>query len=515
MSSILKAQLRLFNSLGRQMEAFEPLVAGRARIYTCGLTVYNYAHIGNLRAFVFADTLRRTLQCKGFDVLHVVNITDVGHLTSDADVGEDKVETAAKQAGRSVWDITRHYTEDFQQSLRKLNVQEPAVQPKATDHIQEMIAFARQLEEGGYTYTLPDGLYFDSSRVPDYGRLALLDLAGLEEGRRVDTQGKRNPSDFAVWRCSPKDKQRLMEWESPWGMGAPGWHLECSVMSMKYLGERFDIHTGGIDHRPVHHSNEIAQNQGYLRGGDGGVRYWLHNEFLLLENMKMSKSSGDFIRLQTLEQWGLHPLVYRYFLLMTHYRSQVEFTAEGLRAAKTGFARLLRRIQALRERTGVPAWWHVFEDARYTRGGSFEYAIGVLSRDFGAAASAVLTRFDEAMSADLNSAQLLAVLSQTVQESNLEPDELLRLVAIGELALGLRLLDLEPQALNLRPASANRSDSEIDALIAERQRARDSRDFKRADAIRAELTAAGVELQDNRDGRPTEWEWLPAIPRTS
>ncbi|HKU36527.1 MAG TPA: cysteine--tRNA ligase [Polyangiales bacterium] len=513
MSSTLKAQLKLFNSLGRQLEAFEPLVPGRARIYTCGLTVYNYAHIGNFRAYVFADTLRRALQCKGYDVLHVVNITDVGHLTSDADLGEDKVETAAKKAGRSVWDITRHYTEDFQEQLRKLNVQQPGVEPKATEHIQEMIAFAQQLEAGGYTYALPDGLYFDTSRVPDYGRLGVIDVAGLQEGKRVDTEGKRNPTDFAIWRCSPKDKQRLMEWDSPWGVGAPGWHLECSVMSMKYLGERFDIHTGGVDHQKVHHCNEIAQNQGFARGGDGGVRYWLHNEFLLFENMKMSKSSGDFIRLQSLEGWGIHPLVYRYFLLQTHYRSQVEFTADGLRAAKAGLQRLVRRIRALRERAGTPAWWHVFEGSRYTRGGSLAYAIAVLSSGFDAAASAILGRFDEAMSADLNSAQLLAVLSQTVQESNLEPDVVLRLVAIGELALGLRLLDLEPEELNLRPASAAMSDADIERLIAERKQARDSRDWKRADAIRSELGAAGIELQDNRETGRTEWEWLPAFPK--
>ncbi len=513
MASNSNPKLRLYNSLGRSLEEFEPFVPGRVRLYSCGLTVYNYAHIGNLRAYLFADTLRRILQWKGYDVFHVINITDVGHLTSDADEGDDKVEAAARSTGRTVWDITRYYTEDFKQSLARLNVQEPALWPKATEHIQEMIAFARDLEAAGYTYELPDGLYFDTSKVSDYGKLGLLDLEGQQEGARVDSKGdKRNGSDFAVWRRSPEDEQRLMEWDSPWGRGAPGWHLECSVMSLKYLGAPFDIHTGGVDHRQVHHCNEIAQNQGAARGGDGSVRFWMHNEFLLLEDLKMSKSTGEFIRLQTVEGWGIHPLVYRYFNLMAHYRSQLEFSASGLIAAKTGLQRLARRVQALRAEAGELPWEHLLADARFTRGGAYDYVITSLAEPLDNDARAVLTQLDEALSNDLNTAAALAAVSQAVNESSLSPDAVLRLVAIAELALGLRLLDLRPEELNLRPGSASLTDEEVTKLVEEREASRQHRNFERADAIRDQLTAAGVEIMDTRDGTPTAWSWNPAIP---
>jgi cysteinyl-tRNA synthetase len=268
------APLRLFNTLGRELQNFVPLEPAKVRVYTCGPTVYAYQHIGNLRAYVFADTLRRVLEWKGYEVTHVVNITDVGHLTSDMDEGEDKLELAARREGRSVWDIAAHYTDIFLHDLAELRVRSPSVWARATDHIEEMIAFARLLEEKGYAYELESGLYFDTARVQDYGKLARLDVEGLQEGARVvATPGKRNPTDFALWRASPQDAQRLMEWDSPWGKGAPGWHLECSVMSMKYLGERFDVHTGGVDHIPVHHTNEIAQSEAYL--GGPWVPYWL------------------------------------------------------------------------------------------------------------------------------------------------------------------------------------------------------------------------------------------------
>lgn len=265
--------LRLFNTLGRELHDFAPLEHGAARIYTCGPTVYAYQHIGNLRAYVFADTLRRVLEWKGYGVVHVVNITDVGHLTSDMDEGEDKLELAAEREGRSVWEIAAHYTEVFMDDLEKLRVRPATVWARATDHVEEMIELARVLEEKGYAYELEAGLFFDTSKVPDYGELALLDLEGLQEGARVaPIPGKRNPTDFALWRSSPTDAVRLMEWDSPWGKGAPGWHLECSAMSMKYLGERFDVHTGGVDHIPVHHTNEIAQSEAYL--GRPWVPFW-------------------------------------------------------------------------------------------------------------------------------------------------------------------------------------------------------------------------------------------------
>src|SRR5690606_33183628 len=293
--------LQLFNSLGRRLESLQPIDPNNVRIYSCGPTVYHYAHIGNLRAYVFTDTLRRALTLKGYNVTHVINITDVGHLTSDADEGEDKMSLAARRENRTIWQVAAFYTEAFFEDLKRLHVLQPSIWPRATDHVQEMIDFALKLEAGGYTYELEDGLYFDTGRVEGYGRLGMLDLAGQEAGKRVaGPGGKRHPQDFAIWRKSPSDQQRQMEWHSPWGVGAPGWHLECSVMSFKYLGERFDIHTGGIDHRQVHHCNEIAQNQGYTRSERSGANLWLHNAFLIVRDSKMSKSSGDFLTLQSL-----------------------------------------------------------------------------------------------------------------------------------------------------------------------------------------------------------------------
>src|SRR6266536_2448560 len=295
------APLRMFNTLGRQLQVFSSLEPKKASVYSCGPTVYAYQHIGNLRAYIFADSLRRVLEWKGYEVVHVINITDVGHLTSDMDEGEDKLEVASKREGRSVWDIAAHYTETFLRDLQELRVRSPSVWARATDHVAEMIAFARVLEQKGYAYEIAAGLYFDTARVPDYGKLALLALEGLREGARVaPTAGKRNPTDFALWRASPRNAVRLMEWDSPWGKGAPGWHLECSAMSMKYLGNHFDVHTGGVDHVPIHHTNEIAQTEAYLDGS--WVPFWLHNEFINLRQAKISKSTGGALLLSDLKQ---------------------------------------------------------------------------------------------------------------------------------------------------------------------------------------------------------------------
>ena len=372
--------LFLFNSMGRELQEFKPIEPGRARLYTCGPTVYHFAHLGNLRAYLFTDTLRRVLQFKGYDVLHVMNITDVGQLTSDADEGEDKMELSAKRQGKTVWELAQYYTEHFEKDLQRLNISPPSVQCKATDHIEEMINFAKTCEDRGYAYVVEDGLYFDISKVKDYGKIALLDLEGQEGGARVAiAKGKRNQADFAVWRSSPKDEKRQMEWHSPWGIGAPGWHLECSVMSIKYLGNKFDIHTGGVDHRQVHHCNEIAQNQAFLGNDQTGATFWMHNEFLILGSEKMSKSSGDFLRLQTIIDKGIHPLVYRYFVLQATYRAQIEFSLETMVSARTGLSRLLKRIAQLKEKAASPEIISVAEEARFSRGGSFNFVISKLA----------------------------------------------------------------------------------------------------------------------------------------
>ncbi|HEX2793062.1 MAG TPA: cysteine--tRNA ligase, partial [Croceicoccus sp.] len=333
--------LTLFNSLTRRVEAFVPVHAGEARVYSCGPTVYNYPHIGNMRAYVFADTLGRVLTWKGYDLKHVINITDVGHLTDDADAGEDKMEKMAAAKAQSIWDIARHYTEAYWADVKALNIRQPMRWTIATDFIEEMVEFAKEIAPK-HCYELDSGLYFDVSTVADYGRLA---RAVTEEGPENEharigaVDGKRNAADFAIWRKTPPGEKRQMEWDSPWGRGAPGWHLECSVMSGKVLGFPFDIHTGGIDHREIHHPNEIAQNQarcctGGLDAADNsGARVWMHNNFLVERSGKMSKSSGEFLRLQLLIDKGYHPLAYRMLCLQAHYRSELEFSWDGLGAA--------------------------------------------------------------------------------------------------------------------------------------------------------------------------------------
>ncbi|MEO9131059.1 MAG: cysteine--tRNA ligase, partial [Sphingomonas sp.] len=321
------APLTLYNSLTRSLELFRPIEAANVRVYSCGPTVYNYAHIGNLRAYVFTDTLSRVLTWKAKDMgwgplTHIINITDVGHLTSDADAGDDKMEAAARASATSIWDIAAHYTNAFKQNLQDLNIREPARFPLATDHIAEMIAFATDIAPK-HCYVLESGLYFDVSTVPDYGRLARI-ADDEREGRIDPVAGKRHPQDFAIWRTSAPGENRQMEWDSPWGRGAPGWHLECSVMSQKYLGSSFDIHTGGIDHREIHHPNEIAQNQAHCECADTGAAFWMHNNFLVERSGKMSKSGGGFTTLKSLVDLGVHPLGYRLMCLSAHYRSELE-----------------------------------------------------------------------------------------------------------------------------------------------------------------------------------------------
>jgi cysteinyl-tRNA synthetase len=305
----MSVPLRLFDSLNRSAREFNPIEANHARVYSCGPTVYHFAHLGNLRAYVFTDTLTRVMRWKGLEVTHVVNITDVGHLTSDADAGDDKMAVAAAREAKTIWDVAKFYTEAFMNDVAALNIRAPSRWSVATDHVQEMIAFAERIELK-HCYELETGLYFDSSTVPDYGRLAGHG-DGPQASRITEVDGKRHSSDFAIWRKSPSGEQRQMEWESPWGKGVPGWHLECSVMSLKYLGNQFDIHTGGIDHRQIHHPNEIAQNQAYTCTSATGANWWMHNNFLVTREGKMSKSSGEFATLQSVVDKGVHPLAYR------------------------------------------------------------------------------------------------------------------------------------------------------------------------------------------------------------
>lgn len=326
--------MKLYNTLSRTVEEFRPQLKDSVSVYTCGPTVYDTPHIGNWFAFLRWDILVRTLKASGYKPNWIMNITDVGHLVSDADEGEDKLEVGAKREGKSAWDIAKHYTEEFMSGLQILNFISPTAMPKATDHITEQIELIKVLENKGFTYSLDDGIYFDTSKFKNYGQLAKLDLEHLKVGARVETNpDKKNPSDFALWKFSPKDQKRDMEWDSPWGMGFPGWHIECSAMSMKYLGETLDIHGGGIDHLPIHHTNEIAQSEGAT--GKTFVNYWVHSNFILVDGKKMSKSLNNYYTLSDITKRNLDPLAFRLLVLQSHYRTESHFSWDNLSAAQT------------------------------------------------------------------------------------------------------------------------------------------------------------------------------------
>ena len=476
----MPAPLCLYNSLTRSLEPFAPIDPADVRVYTCGPTVYNYQHIGNMRAFLFADTLGRVLRWKGYPTRHIINITDVGHLTSDADAGDDKMEKAAQREARSIREIAAHYTEAFKADIERLNINTVSEWTVATDHIPQMIAFAQRIAPQ-HCYEIDSGLYFDVSTVPDYGRLARA-ISDEGESRIDQVSGKRHPQDFAIWRKSPPGETRQMEWDSPWGRGAPGWHLECSVMSHAHLGHPFDIHTGGIDHREIHHPNEIAQNQAYCGCADSGARLWMHNNFLVDRRGKMSKSTGDFLRLQTLIDRGFHPLAYRLMCLQAHYRSEMEFTWDGLAAA---FTRLKRLVMAVEKLTPDST-------ARNPAEGPIERADRYFS-DFGTA-----------MDNDLNTPLALASLEALVAAKGVGPDYKRSLVDRMDMVLGFGLATLDRKALRVRPVTATLTEADIEMRLAERREARAAKDFARSDAIRDELTAAGIEVMD---GDPLGWDW--------
>lgn len=499
--------LTLFNSLTRELETFHPVHPGEARVYSCGPTVYNYPHIGNMRAYVFADLLGRTLSWKGYKLTHVINITDVGHLTDDADEGEDKLEKAAAQSAakgraQSIWQIAQHYTEAYWADVKALNIRQPAEWTIATKFIPQMIAFAQSIADK-HCYQLDSGLYFDVSTVADYGRLARA-VTDEGEGRIEAVEGKRNAADFAIWRKTPPGEKRQMEWDSPWGRGAPGWHLECSVMSGALLGFPFDIHTGGIDHREIHHPNEIAQNQarcctnGLDVAANSGANIWMHNNFLVERQKtgsagKMSKSAGEFLRLPLLIDRGYHPLSYRLMCLQAHYRSELEFSWEGLEAALTRLKRMVMQVEKLRARIEevpqAPAGGWTFENAHAGIGGA------LLPH---------LSRFDAAMSDDLNSPLALTVFEEVLSLKKVEPVHKYQLLAAMDAVLGLGLLKLKRADLRIRPEAATISEAEIEDTLARRKAARAQKDFATSDRLRDELATQGVEVMD---GDPLGWDW--------
>jgi cysteinyl-tRNA synthetase len=500
--------IRLYNTLTREVAEFTAASPPHVGMYTCGPTVYADQHIGNMRAYVFADTLKRVLSWKGFKVRHVINITDVGHLTSDADEGDDKLELAARRQHANAWEIAERYTSEFKTDLGRLRVTEPDVWTKATEHVPHMIRFAEVLEAHGWCYRLPSGLYFDTSKDRRYGQLARLDLSGQQAGARVEVaEGKRHPADFAVWRTSAPGENRQMEWDSPWGRGAPGWHLECSVMSIEYLGPHFDIHTGGVDHIPVHHTNEIAQSEAYLADGRPWVRWWLHGEFINLSGAKISKSAGGGVLVSDLIDRGYHPLVYRYLLMQAHYRSQTEFSWAAMDGAQAGLRRLLDRYASARSASGASA---SASSASATSGsatsGSATSGPGQADQRLSSAAAGQLEAFDQAVSDDLNTPRALATVIAASRDDRLSDADLTALARQFDQVLAIGLTDLSPADLDLKPKDAAITEREVAALVARRNAARAARDFSTSDRLRDELAAAGVTVEDHA-GAESTWRW--------
>ena len=469
--------LRLYNTMTRSVDEFHPLTGGKVGLYTCGPTVYTYAHIGNLRTYVFEDILRRVLVASGYEVNHVMNVTDVGHLVSDADEGEDKMSVGARREGKTACQIAEFYWAAFRRDMGHLNLLEPDVWCRATDHINEQIDLVRTLEEKGFTYAIDgDGVYFDTSKLDDYGKLARLDIQGLRAGARVEmVADKRNPTDFALWKFSPADQQRLMEWDSPWGMGFPGWHVECSAMAMKYLGERLDIHCGGVDHIAVHHTNEIAQTESAV--GHKWVNWWMHGEFLVFgrddtgEADKMSKSAGGFITLETIIERGVDPLAYRYLCLNGHYRAQLVFTWESLDAAASALGRLKRAVLDTRAQCTSADQ----PDGKY------------------------MEEFTAAIEDDLNTPRALAAMWGVIKDADVLPGATCATLEAMDPVLGFGVAEMAEDELTI-------SEDDIQRLIDQRAKARKNGDFTEADRIRDELSAKGIELLDSPDG--TTWRQM-------
>jgi len=458
------AKLYLYNSLTRKKEEFKPINKDKIGLYTCGSTVYNYAHIGNLRTYVFEDILKRVLKYNGYKVNHVMNITDVGHLTGDRDMGEDKLEVGSKREGKSAKKIADFYTKAFLNDLKKLNIEMPDKMPKATEYIKEQVEMIKTLEKKGFTYKTSDGIYFNTSKFKNYNKLSHLKLDELKEGARVEKNNeKRNPTDFALWKFSPRLRSgqvgRQQEWTSPWGVGFPGWHIECSAMSMKFLKGRLDIHCGGIDHINIHHTNEIAQSEAAT--GKKFFNYWLHGAFLnIAGGKKMAKSEENFLTLENaLIKKGINPLVYRFAVLQTHYRKTMEYSEEAIGAAKKGLNHLYNQIKELRNKKGKINKEH--ED-----------------------------KFLKVVNDDLNLPQALAKVQELLKSNLSNPDKFATVLRFDKI-LGLNL-DTTSNKLELP--------ENIFQLVNKREGARKEKNWEESDKLRIEIEKSGYLIEDTEDG---------------
>lgn len=451
-----ESMLKLYNTRTRSLQEFRPIYDHVVGLYTCGPTVYNYVHVGNLRTYIFEDILRRTLKRHDYKLTHVMNITDVGHLTDDADEGEDKMEKGSKREGKSAWEIAQFYTDAFKQDLKDLNIQEPNMWCKATDNIDEQIEMVRLLTKRGFTYETSDGIYFDTTKIDDYGALAQLDKQELQAGTRVAIGEKKNPHDFALWKFSKPGEHRQMEWDAFGKKGFPGWHIECSAMAIKYLGEQFDIHCGGIDHIPVHHTNEIAQSESYT-GKKPWVNFWLHGEFLQIGDEKMAKSGENFITLQTLKDRGHSPLAYRYFLLQAHYRKQLAFSWKAIEAAELGLERLRQRIAHIDP--NLPTDPHSKQE------------------------------FFDAIDDDLNTPQALSVLHTGLKENRISRKAVISFDKI----LGLNLLEHKEETVMVP--------DHVQQLLHDRALARDQKNWGESDRLRDEIAKLGYVVKDTEQGQ--------------
>lgn len=465
--------LKLYNTLTKKKEEFKPISKDgkTVKIYTCGPTVYNYAHIGNMRAYIFMDTLRKVLKYDGYRLDHVMNITDVGHLTSDADSGEDKMEKSAKEQNKSVYEIAKLYTDKFMEDIDRLNIDHPEHIVKATDHIKDMEEYVKKIVENGYAYETSKGIYFDTSKLPTYGELSKINLEGQKAGARVEVDDeKKNPLDFALWIKAPKE--HIMKWDSKWGMCYPGWHIECSAMSKKYLGEKFDIHTGGVDHIPIHHENEIAQSRGAT--GKNPANFWLHVEFLLINNGKMSKSLGNVYKIEDLIKNGIEPLAYRYFTYSSIYNNKLNFTWEAVKSAQVALNKL-RELTIKHKGIKNKVDERVIEDFR--------------------------NRFKEAINDDINMPVALAVTWEVAKYKE-KSDDIYNLLKEFDSVLSI---DIDKETNPLK----NDVDSlpeEIEKILEQRKIARENKDFALSDKLRDELKEKGYIVKDTKDGQKIEKE---------